>query len=336
MKYAVTAALALACAASHAQTQVKVYGVMDAGLVAEYGSPAGNRTGITGGVASGSRLGFKGTEDLGGGLSANFVLESGINIDTGTSGQGGVLFGRQAWVGLSGAFGSVSAGRQLSPYYKVLRDVADPFADGLAGQAMNIIAGYRRIDNSVVYGTPKLGGWSAEVAYGAGEVAGGVANNVAVNDSRKRVFSGAVNYAAGALAVSLAHHRREDALLPDHIGNTLLAARYRAGAFTAHAALVRARGLGGGTSRDALLGLAYAAGPNRVLFSAIQHDDGAAARRDARQFGVGYLYALSRRSDVYTAYGHIDNDNGAAFRVGNATDDGNGNAAFNLGFRHAF
>ncbi|MBB3224959.1 porin [Pseudoduganella umbonata] len=332
MKHAVTAALALACAASHAQTQVKVYGVMDAGLVAEYGSPGGNRTGVTGGVASGSRLGFKGTEDLGGGLSANFVLESGINIDTGTSGQGGVLFGRQAWVGLAGAFGSVSAGRQLSPYYKVLRDVADPFADGLAGQAMNIIAGYRRIDNSVVYGTPKLAGWSAEVAYGAGEVPGGLA----VNGTRKRVFSGTLNYAAGALAVSLGHHRREDALLPDHIGNTLLAARYRVGAVTAHAALVRARGLGGETSRDALLGLAYAAGPHRVLFSAIRHDDGSAAHRDASQFGVGYLYALSRRSDIYTAYGHIDNDNGAAFRVGNATDDGNGNAAFNLGFRHAF
>src|SRR5690349_3263419 len=107
MKHALIAALALACAASHAQTQIKVYGVADAGLVAEFGAPDGNRTGITGGVASGSRLGFKGTEDLGGGLSASFVLESGINIDTGTSGQGGVLFGRQAWVGLSGKFGSI-------------------------------------------------------------------------------------------------------------------------------------------------------------------------------------------------------------------------------------
>jgi predicted porin len=332
MKHAAIAALALACAAAHAhadaQSQVKIYGVVDAGLVAEHGGPDGNRTNISSGVASGSRLGFKGSEDLGGGLAANFVLESGFGIDTGASGQGGLLLGRQAWVGLSGAFGSVSAGRQLSPYYKALRDVADPFCDGLAGQAMNIIAGYRRIDNSVAYATPKLAGWSAEMAYGGGEVAG--------DSRRKRVFSGALNYTAGALALSLAHHRREEPLLPDHIGSSLLAARYKLGAVTAHAAWVRARGVAGETSRDALLGLGYTAGAHRVIASAIRHDDGTAARRDALQFGVAYLYALSRRTDVYTAYGHIDNDNGAAFKVGNATDDGSGNAAFNLGLRHVF
>jgi predicted porin len=328
MKYAVTAALALACAAAHAQTQVKIYGVMDAGLVAEHGGPAGSRTAISSGVASGSRLGFKGTEDLGGGLSANFVLESGINIDTGASGQGGLTFGRQSYVGLSGAFGSLSAGRQLSPYYKTLRDVADPFADGLAGQAMNIIAGNRRMDNAVVYGTPKLAGWSAEMAYGAGEVAG--------DASRKRVFSGALSYAPGALAVVLAHHRREDPLLVDHVSNSLLAVRYALGAVTAHAAYVHTRGLAGADSHDALLGLCYTAGPHRVAVSAVQHGDSTASRRDARQLAVGYLYALSRRSDLYTAYGHISNDNGATFKVGNATDDGSGNAAFNLGFRHWF
>ncbi|QBE61815.1 porin [Pseudoduganella lutea] len=332
MKQAVTAALALACAAAHvpahAQSQVKVYGVVDAGLVKESGTPDGSSMGLGGGVASGSRVGFKGTEDLGGGLSANFVVESGFNLDTGTSGQGGVLFGRQAWVGLSGAFGSVSAGRQLSPYYKALRDVADPFCDGLAGQAMNIISGFRRMDNSVVYATPKVAGWSADMAYGAGEVAG--------DATRKRVISASLSYAPGPLAVVLAHHRREDALLPDHAKNTLLAARYTLGAITAHAAYVRARAVGGAGSRDALLGMTWTAGPHRVLLSAVRHDDGTAARRDARQFGVGYLYALSRRTDVYTAYGHIDNDNGAAFKVGNATDDGRGNAAFNLGFRHTF
>jgi predicted porin len=193
---------------------------------------------------------------------------------------------------------------------------------------MNIIAGNRRMDNAVVYGTPKLAGWSAEMAYGAGEVAG--------DASRKRVFSGALSYAPGALAVVLAHHRREDPLLVDHVSNSLLAVRYTLGAVTAHAAYVRTRGLAGADSHDALLGLCYTAGPHRVAVSAVQHDDSTAARRDARQFAVGYLYALSRRSDLYTAYGHISNDNGATFKVGNATDDGSGNAAFNLGFRHWF
>jgi predicted porin len=327
MKFAFTAALALAGSAAQAQSQVQVYGVVDAGIVAEYGTPTGTTTAVSGGIGYGSRLGFKGTEDLGGGMSAVFVLESGFAADTGTSTQGGRLFGRQAWVGLTGAFGAISVGRQYSPYYKALADMADPFEDGYAGQAMNIIAGNRRMDNSVAYRTPVRAGFSAEVAYGAGEVAG--------DATRNREMSGSVTYAPGPLMVILTHHRRE-ALVADHVSNTGVVVRYTWGPVTGHAAFVRNRGLAGDDSRDGLLGLTYKSGPHKVLLSAVQRDDRTAARRDARQFGAGYVYSLSRRTELYTAYGHIDNDNGASYKVGNATDDGNGNAALNLGMRHAF
>ncbi|WP_338759993.1 porin [Massilia sp. METH4] len=328
IKFAVTTALALAGAAAQAQSQVQVYGVVDAGIVAEYGTPTGTNTSVSGGIGYGSRLGFKGTEDLGNGLSAVFVVESGFAADTGTSTQGGRLFGRQVWVGLNGAFGAVSVGRQYSPYYKALADMADPFEDGYAGQAMNIMAGNRRMDNSVAYRTPAVAGFSAEVAYGAGEVAG--------DSTRNREMSGSVTWAPGPLMVILTHHRRDDALLPDHVTNTGAVVRYTIGPVIGRAAIVRNRGLAGDDSRDALLGLTYQSGPHRVMASAVHRDDRTAARRDARQFGVGYVYSLSKRTDLYTAYGHIDNDNGASYKVGNATDDGNGNAAFNLGMRHAF
>ena len=75
---------------------------------------------------------------------------------------------------------------------------APSFADGLAGQAMNIIAGYRRIDNSVVYGTPKLAGWSAEVAYGAGEVPGGLPVNFWTSISAGEASGAAGGADAGA------------------------------------------------------------------------------------------------------------------------------------------
>jgi predicted porin len=332
MKYVFTAALALSAAAAQAQSQVHIYGVADAGLVAEYGTPAGSSPAIGSGLASGSRLGFKGTEDLGNGLSAVFVLEGGYNIDTGATGQGGLRFGRQAFVGVRGRFGGVTVGRQYSPYYRAIRDVADPFEDGLAGQATNVMSGNHRMDNAVVYATPELAGWSAEVAYGAGEVP----DMEDIGAHRKRVFSGVLSYARGPLVVMLGHHRREDALTPDHARNTILAARYTQGAVTAHAALVSSRDLAGARSRDALLGLTFKHGPHRVLLSAVQRDDRSAAGRDARQYGAGYLYGLSPRTDLYAAYGHIDNDNGAPFTVGNATDSGNGNAALNLGIRHCF
>ena len=114
MKTPVIAAAALLALSgmTHAQTSVSIYGIVDAGLVRESGGPDGNVTGLGGGVASGSRLGFRGKEDLGGGLSANFLLENGFNSDNGTLGQGGLLFGRQMYVGLSGNFGAVRMGRQ--------------------------------------------------------------------------------------------------------------------------------------------------------------------------------------------------------------------------------
>jgi predicted porin len=352
MKYPVITLLALSCCNVHAQSGVKIYGVADAGIVFERGGDAGNNATLSSGIASGSRLGFKGTEDLGGGLSANFVIESGVAMDSGAAGQGGLAFGRQSFVALNGAFGSLSAGRQYSPYYKALRDVADPFDDGLAGQAANLMVANRRMDNSLRYATPKLGGWSGELAYGAGEVAG--------DSTRKRALSGTLNYAQGPLTVALAHYRREDAGASQHARHTLLAARYTLGAYQLHAAYADNRGMGtvgggatllsssaagasvsGGTvgqpgvaSRDLVLGLCATFGPHRFAGSVVQHQDRSLAKQDARQFGVAYLYGLSRQTDLYAAYGRIDNRNGATFTVGNATDDGKGRRAINLGLRH--
>jgi predicted porin len=96
-------------------------------------------TKLTSGIASGSRLGFRGTEDLGDGLAAFYVLEMGINADTGVLGQGGLGFGRQSMVGLQGGFGSVSLGRQYTPV-ALIQTETDPFATGLAGTSANLIS----------------------------------------------------------------------------------------------------------------------------------------------------------------------------------------------------
>jgi predicted porin len=84
-----------------------VYGLLDAGLTSEHGGADGSVTKLATGVRSGSRIGFKGTEDLGNNLKANFLLENGLDLDTGAYRQG-ALFGRKAYVGLSGGFGAVN------------------------------------------------------------------------------------------------------------------------------------------------------------------------------------------------------------------------------------
>ena len=116
------------------------------------------------GLASGSRIGFRGTEMLGNGLKAGFVLEQGILADTGGSAQGGRTFGRQAFVSLGGAFGSVALGRQYAPGYLLTSDV-DPFASGTVGQYNNVYLTEYRWDNQISYTTPSWGGLSVLAGY---------------------------------------------------------------------------------------------------------------------------------------------------------------------------
>jgi predicted porin len=321
-------ALGMSAAFAQAQSLVKVYGVADAGIVLERGGPAGATQNVSSGVASGSRLGFKGSEDLGDGMRAFFVLENGFNMDTGTAAQGGRLFGRQAVVGLAGAAGSVSLGRQYAPYYKAVRDIVDPFCTGLAGNAQNLFPTFTRVDNSLEYQTPKWNGVSADVLYGVGEAAGAAAKN--------RTIGASASYDAGPLTLVLAHHQQGDAAGAAHSRNTMLGGRYKFGAVTVHAAYARNRDALGNASRDALLGLAVQAGQGRVLASLVAHRDDFGRDAHARQAAIGYEYSLSRHTDLYAAYGHIVNRDGAAYRVGNATDAGSGTSALNLGVRHVF
>jgi predicted porin len=85
-----------------------------------------------------------------------------------------------------------------------------------------------------------------------------------------------------------------------------------------------------------MLGVTVPFGQSTVLASYVRHNDKSVANADANQLGVGYYYALSKRTSLYGAYAHISNKNGAFYPVGNATDVGTGNSAVNLGIVHNF
>lgn len=310
-----------------AQTSITAYGIVDAGIVSERGGPAGSVTKLTSGVQSGSRLGFRGTEDLGGGLSAKFVLETGIAVDTGGFNQGNTAFARQSYVGLNGNFGSVTMGRQYTPHYLVLTTI-DPFGTGLAGDSQNLVASPTRMNNTIIYATPELAGFSADLAYGFGEVAG--------NSHANRQIGTSFGYAAGPLYVRLGHHRSEDAIASGTAKNTILGATYDFKVVKASFAYNRNTGFSTIDSRDWLAGVSVPFGPSTVMASYIRKDDKSAANQDAHQLAIGYTYALSKRTNFYTSYARIDNKNGAAFTVGSAIETGSGDKAFNLGVRHVF
>ncbi|HVK95757.1 MAG TPA: porin [Noviherbaspirillum sp.] len=351
MKKSLLAAAALGTFATmaHAQSSVTVYGLVDMGLVAESGGAAGSVTKLTSGVTSGSRLGFRGQEDLGGGLSALFVLENGLNADTGTAAQGGLLFGRLSYVGLKGGFGSMTFGRHLSPHYTGLLLVADPFATGYAGQAQNLMANPNgRFNNSIVYSTPVLNHFSGQIAYSFGESAGSTSDNSGYGIS--------LDYANGPLNVRAVYQTKDTTVgaTSNDAENMLLASNYDFGPVKAYLSYGRDKGVGSSpfaaanpygaaaapaASTDSaalLIGVAVPVGPNTILASYIRKDDKDAGNRDADQIAIGYVHPLSKRTNLYTAYARINNKNGAAYTVNNASATGSGDKAFNLGIRHRF
>lgn len=310
-----------------AQSSVTVYGAIDLGLVHESGGAGGSVAKLSSGVEAGSRLGFKGTEDLGGGLSAHFQLENGLAADTGGFNQGGLLFGRQAYVGLKGNFGTVNFGRQYLPLYNAFAD-ADPFGAGLAGSAGNLFPYPARMDNTILYMTPAMGGFTGEFAYGLGEVAG--------NASANRHLDLTVGYQNGPLAVKLAHHNIRNATDTNTTKYNLVTGVYNFGPAKLHLAYGTNRDDATLDANDILLGVSAPVGGGTVMASYVRKNDKSAANMDANQAGIGYTYPLSKRTNVYTAYGRINNDNGAAYTVGNAIEGGSGDKAFNVGIRHKF
>jgi predicted porin len=354
MKHTVLAcAIAGACSLASAQSTVNLYGVVDAGLVRESGGVAGTVTKLSSGVGSVSRLGFRGNEDLGGGLSALYTLELGTKIDTGEIDSAGTIFNRQAFVGVkSTAFGALTLGRQYTPYYLTLSTVADPFATAYAGNIKNLFptAGNNtRASNTVLYATPVVQGWSAEFAWSLGEQA--------QDSAAGRQLGGALAYAQGPLTVRLGYNNRNTdtaAVKTAHSTNTVLAANYNFGPVKGFAAygidkgpvsapLPNASNPYGGIkptastdSTDALVGLSASAGVGTVIGSYLIKNDRTSFNQDARQLGLAYTHPLSKRTTLYAAWARIRNSNGAGYTVGNNGEAGSGDQAVNLGLRHAF
>ena len=347
-----------------AENNVTLYGIVDVGLVHDSGSINGNAatgssTRLDSGVNQGSRIGLKGTEDLGGGLKTSFLAETGFCADNnntgycsgGTAGPGvngktpnsplygGNFMSRQAWLNLSGDFGTISAGRQYTPGWGLTAGF-DPFGAGTAGQINNLFnASLYRANNSVAYVTPNMGGFSAVYAHAFGEV----------TNNSKAVAGDTIgaNYANGPLALGAVYLTVNDPAgnSGDFLKNTNLAASYNFGVAKLDAEYETTKsspnGIAATDASNWMIGATVPMGGgvgSHLAVSYIDHNDKMAANMDATQVGVGYFYGLSKTTTLYTVYAHINNKNGAAFTVGNADANqaGVGDSQFNLGLTHAF
>lgn len=324
--------------AASAQTNVTIYGLVDAGIQRTDTDNSGARWALDGGIQSGNRLGFKGSEDLGGGLSAIFTLESGFTLDDGQHDQGGRLFGRQAWVGLNGGFGTVKFGRQYAPLYTAVAAV-DPFGTGLAGDLMETVNVYGlRTDNTVNYSLA-AGPFSGQIAYSFGEVAG--------DKSANRQVGLSFGYANGPINAVIGYHNQENGTGTANARTTFVGGTYNFGVAKAHASYADNRGDAKadaiGTrlgivapavafdetfkSRDFMLGVSAPVGAGSVLAS-FQRKDHKDSDFEYDLIAVGYEHNLSKRTNLYTSYGHG--------QVSNTGIEDVKENVVNVGIRHKF
>ena len=362
-KSLIALAVLAASGAAMAQSSVTLYGVADAAVT--YVNGLDNWTGLNSGANKTSRLGFRGVEDLGGGLKANFVLEGGFNLDTGDGKSGGATdsgfqFKRQSTVGLAGNFGEVRLGRELTAAYNATAryDVFGSVGiahsqlwdeDGKTRVTRTFDDRYhyttnQRVSNAITYVSPDFSGFKVAANYGFGEVAG--------KNSDGRYFGGGLTYDNGPLSLGLGAERLNKgngAAMQAQVSNDITAwslggsydlgvAKLLAGYRQSTAKDVM--GLGDMKNRGYMLAVTAPVGPGLVRAAYNRYEtkfDGDKGVTD--QFGLGYVYNLSKRTSVYGTYAYIKNkdDNALNLSVGSGGVKTNGSQqAVQVGVTHAF
>jgi predicted porin len=326
MNKALIALLALGAAAGSAaaQSNVQMYGVLDAGIAVDTdGLTKGHALKVESGQEAGTRFGFRGSEKISDTLSANFKLEMGVGLDNGASTQGGVLFGRQASVGLAGSGGAINLGRLNTPSFNAMIAI-DPMRTGFFGYMNGVFGGGGlRNNNAVNYFTPVVGGFSGEFMYSLGEVAG--------NARSGRQFGFNLGYTQGPIVARLAQHDASDVTGAILSKNTLLGGVYNFGPVKLHAAYAVNKNNATLDTRDTMVGFTLPMGVHTVKSSYITRKDRRFADADFHQYSIAYTYALSKRTDLYASYTQNANDGTVKY---NSAANGLDARVVQLGIRH--
>lgn len=350
------AALTAFAGVASAQSSVTAFGIVD--LAARYvDNHSGSIKSLSSGGQATSRLGFRGVEDLGGGLRAGFWLESEIGADTGSSGSTvgtatNVFWARRSTVSLMGGFGEVRLGRDFTPTYNSFGaveifgyvGVASPanlrgafYGNSQAGTATAV-----RGSNGISYFLPTMGGLTGQLQVTAGE---GAANQA-------KSMSGRLAYAAGALTLVGSYGQLEkQGVMTDDLTTWNLGLRYNLGFATIGGlyeesdVAVSGRGL---KQKLATANITVPMGAGRFLAQYTESGGvGTAAAPSlfsAKSYGLGYVHNMSKRTSVYGNYGRIDNEGNAttgarytATTSGPAvTRGGETSSGFEFGIRHDF
>ena len=362
-RWSLVLAAAAASVAAPALAQVTVYGVFDTAVerLDHVGTGAGRVTrmpGLTGSVPS--RLGLLGSEDLGGGLRAVFTLEQGFAPDQGTPNQGNRGFGRQAFVGLAGPWGSVTLGRQYSMLFwsQLDADLLGPSAFGSGSLDSHLPNA--RADNAVAwrggFGAVQLGATYSlgrDVANAGPGPAGTLCPGESATDAQAcRQWSAMAKFdtPAWGLAAAVDEMRGGPGAFAGLSASSLkdrrstVAGWARVGALKLGAGVIARRNDGNPASRSSRLwygGAAYGVTPSFMLEAQAFRLDFRRSANQATLLALRATYSLSRRTAVYATAGRIDNDSSLALSVSGAAPGagpvpGGSQSGLAAGVRHSF
>ncbi|MGE5320046.1 MAG: porin [Hyphomicrobiaceae bacterium] len=357
---ALALASAFAAPAFAATSNVDVYGILNMSVdyIDSNVNGADKSVNVT---SNASRLGFKGTEDLGGGLAAIWQVESGFNGD-GQSGSGS-LASRNTFVGLKGGFGTLLVGQHDTPM-KGLGRMVDNFGDGLADSRNILGSDYKsganmwdlRTKNTIAYVTPDFSGLSATLAY-VTDWNGAASNTlpcVAGLDCNKfQAWSGDVSYINGPLLLGAGYEKHDGLVATGDISSHIwrLVGGFSFAGAKLGAQYEEAKGdlaVNGDSAADrkawGVFGN-YAIGAVTLKANYLKADEtNNVANSGAKQYTLGADYALSKRSTAYVYYAKVKNDSAAGYGLGFGGGDSNKFAGvagvdpsvFGIGMKHAF
>jgi predicted porin len=360
-----------------AQSSVTIYGAVDNSFTRVTNKGGASASGLSsgGGGSIGSKLGFKGDEDLGGGLKASFKLEMGLETSSGANGVpgssnnftivapgGGLRFDRAAYVALSGGFGEVRLGRDLVASF--INDVIyDPFLTYGVGSSLNfplgVVADAKsasslfRVSNAVSYLTPNFGGLTAQIQFAPSEQA----SNTGIAKRDGRVTTGRVAYDKGPLSASVSAGKADQSsgVIGQDITTANAGASFDFGVVKVMGEFARFKvdnftGVSGVdlTTNIVTLGAIAPVGPGKIKLGvsrAERKTDGVTAKPETTKVAVGYDYSLSKRTSLFTTVAYVRNKDGSAVSASQGGVAGFGGApavanqrsiGYDVGLLHSF
>jgi len=328
--------------ASFAQSSVTIYGVLDVGIqYLSNADVAGHaQTSVASGSYQPSRIGFKGSEDLGGGYRALFVLENGFNLDTGAQSSSTTLFNRFSYVGLQTPYGTFTVGRMGSMQFD-----KTVFYDPLFYSTYSMLSlngapiQTFKINNAVKFQSADWHGFNVGAVYSAGQEQAG-------NAAAGRHIGAALEYVNGPFSSRLLQENTNGNITStvdqsnQKDRRTSLAALYKWSQFTLFADYIRVSGNLQISPNGAIYvaGGAYETGPWRFVLEGGRYYTDQGGARPTLTSGL-VQYSLSKRTSLYVAGGYLTNGGGSQFGVvypSTTSAPGQSQLAITVGMNHRF